>query len=43
MGGWALNRKEYMKILQFNSSGIQDPQVTGQKALKLCPCKVMVL
>jgi len=32
-----------MKMLQFNSSGVQGPKLTEQRALKLFPYKVMVL
>jgi hypothetical protein len=32
-----------MKMLQFNSSGVQGPKLTEQRALKLFPYKIMVL
>lgn len=43
MGGLGAEQKGNMKMLQFNSSGVQDPQLTELKALKLCPYKTMVL
>jgi hypothetical protein len=44
LNGWlGAEEKGNMKMLQFNSSGVQGPQLTQQKALKLCPYKTMVL
>jgi hypothetical protein len=33
-------QKESMKMLHFNSSGVQGPQLKEQKALKLCHIKL---
>jgi hypothetical protein len=44
LNGWlGAEQKENMKMLQFNSSGVQGPQLTEQKTLKLYPYKIMVL
>jgi hypothetical protein len=41
--GWlGAEQKGNMKMLQFNSSGVQVPQLTEQKALKQCPYKIMI-
>jgi len=41
--GWlGAEQKENMKMLQFNSSEVQCPQLTEHKALNLCPYKTMV-
>jgi len=42
--GWlGAKQKGNVKMLRFNSSGVQGPQLTEPKALKLCQYKAMVL
>jgi len=42
--GWlGAEQKGNVKMLQFNSSGVQDPLLTEQKAWKPCSYKIMFL